>query len=133
MYLSLETSQKVWAPTAAVTLDKLMTDIISEGKNPVLTAVKVAGVGKGQSQQNLEKIEPPGRLKYSDLAVFKKDKLIGWLNEKESKGYRYIKNKVTNTVGSLSCPEGGNIAVEVMKSETKVKGRMNNGKPQIDI
>lgn len=133
MYLSLETSQKVWAPTATVTLDELMTDIISEGKSPVLTAVKVAGVGKGQSQRNLEKIEPPGRLKYSGLAVFKKDKLIGWLNEKESKGYSYIKNKVTNTVGTLSCPEGGNLAVEVMKSETEVKGKMNNGKPQIDI
>ncbi|MGM0880392.1 MAG: Ger(x)C family spore germination protein [Bacillota bacterium] len=133
LYLSLVASQKVWAPTATVTLDELMTDIISEGKSPVLTAVKVTGGSKGQSQSNVEKIDPPGRLRYTGLAVFKKDKLIGWLDEKESKGYSYIRNKVTNTVGTLGCPEGGKIAVEVMKSKTKIKGKVNNGKPQIDI
>lgn len=133
LFLSLETSQKVWAPTTTITLDELITDIISEGKSPVLTAVKVTGVTKGQSQQNVEIIEPPGQLRYSGLAVFKKDKLIGRLNEKESKGYSYIRDKVRNTVGTLVCPEGGNIAVEVMKSKTVIKGKLKNGKPQIDI
>ncbi|MEV5028303.1 Ger(x)C family spore germination protein [Paenibacillus sp. LPE1-1-1.1] len=133
LFLSLETSQKVWAPTLTTTLDELITDIISEGKSPVLTAVKVTNVNKGQSQQNVEYIEPPGKLRYSGLAVFKEDKLIGWLNEKESKGYSYIRDKVRNTVGTLACPEGGNIAVEIMKSKTDVKGKVKNGKPQIDI
>ncbi|RCW51033.1 Ger(x)C family spore germination protein [Paenibacillus prosopidis] len=133
LYLSLETSQKVWAPTATVTLDELMTDIISEGKSPVLSAVKVTGGVEGQSQKNVEKIDPSGRLKYTGLAVFREDKLIGWLNEKESKGYSYIRDKVRNTVGTLVCPEGGKIGVEVTRSKTQVTGKMNNGKPQINI
>ena len=50
LYMSLATSQKEWAPTTTITLDELMSDIISEGTNPVLTGVKVTGVEEGQSQ-----------------------------------------------------------------------------------
>ncbi len=133
LYMSLVTSQKEWAPTSTITLDELMTDIVSEGTNPVLTGVKVTGVEDGQSQHNVEMIDPPGRLSYSGLAVFNEDKLIGWLNEKESKGYSYIKDKVRMTVGSMPCPEGGKIALDVIRSKTIVKGKVTNGKPHIDI
>ena len=78
-------------------------------------------------------IDPPGSLRYSGLAVFNEDKLIGWLNEKQSKGYSYIKDKVRMTVGSMPCPEGGKIALDVMSSKTIIKGKVTNGKPHIDI
>ncbi|WP_028610605.1 Ger(x)C family spore germination protein [Paenibacillus harenae] len=133
LYLALDSSQKLWAPTATITLDELITDITSEGKNPALSAVRVIGKQISQTQKNVESIEPPGFLKYSGLAVFRKDKLIGWLNEKESKGYSYITNNVESTVGAIACPGGGKIAVEVIKSKTKIKGKVRNGKPNIDI
>lgn len=133
LYLSLDISQKLWAPTATVTLDQLISDIVSEGKNPILSAVHVVGKQVGQTQQNIEKTTPPGYLKYMGLAVFKKDKLIGWLNEKESKGFSYITNRVKNTVGHIQCPNGGKFVVEVIKSETKLKGKILDDKPQIQI
>lgn len=133
LYLSLDTSQKIWAPTATITLDQLISDIVSEGKSPILSAVKVVGKQVGQTQQNVEQIASPGYLKYTGLAVFKNDKLIGWLNEKESKGYSYITDNVKNTVGPIACPNGGKFVVEVIKSKTKLKGKINNGNPQIEI
>ncbi|MDQ0116139.1 Ger(x)C family spore germination protein [Paenibacillus harenae] len=133
LFLSLDRSQKLWAPTATVTLDQLISDLISEGSNPVLTAIKVSGNGQSHDPENANDIDPRARLYYSGLAVFKADKLIGWLNEKESKGYNYLKDNVKNTVGVQSCPGGGNLSVEVFNTKTSTKGSVVNGKPSIDI
>ncbi len=134
MFKSLEMSEKVWAPTLGVTLDRLINDLVSEGKHPVLTGLQVRGErAVGRTKKNITEIEPSVSLKYFGLAVFKRDKLIGWLNEDESKGYNYIRNNVRGTVGHMACPEGGKVALQVVRSKTKLKGRVVDGNPSIDV
>jgi spore germination protein KC len=134
MYKSLEISDKTWAPTVPTHLDDLLSDLISEGKHPVLSTIQIKGDHvQGASKKNLEKIDSPANLQYTGIAVFKKDKLLGWLNEEESKGYSYIKDKVEGTVGIVTCPEGGQISFEVIRSKTETKGRVKDGHPKIDI
>lgn len=134
MRSSLETSEKAWAPTVAIQLDELISSLTSEGTNPVLTGISIKGqVKKGESVDNVQRIQPYARLKFKNIAVFKKDKLIGWLNEKESKGYNYIRNNVKSTVGHIPCENKGEMIIEIIRSKTKVKGKVENGKPKIDI
>jgi spore germination protein KC len=134
LFGAIETSEKVWAPVMAVTLDKFIMDYGSMGKNPVLSGIKVSGDDeKGGTKGNLETIRPAAQLRNTGLAVFRKDKLIGWLNEKESKGYNYILNNVSSTVGHLACPQGGNVAVEVIRSKAEMKGSVNNGLPRLAV
>lgn len=134
LHSSLEASEKSWAPTVAVQMDELISSLTSDGKDPVLTGITIVGnVEKGKSNQNVEKINPYSRLKYTSIAVFKMDKMVGWLNEKESKGYNYIAENVENTVGSTPCPDKGELVIEIFKSKSKVKGKVVNGKPEIDI
>lgn len=134
LYSSLETSEKQWAPTSTVTLGTLITELVTKGKNPVLTGVYIEGdVGVGETQKNVETVHSPVELKYSGLAVFKEDKLIGWLNQEESKVYNYLINKVKSTVFYINCPEGEKVSLEVISAHSKMKGSMNNGKPEIHI
>lgn len=134
LYTSLESSEKAWAPTSGVTLDELISDIVSTGKHPVLTGLQVKGEQKiGESRENVEEIGTPAQLQYSGIGVFKNDKLIDWLNEEESKGYNYIIDNVKSTVGHVACPNGGSLVLELMNSQTNVKGKVKNGNPQIDI
>ncbi|NMD69162.1 Ger(x)C family spore germination protein [Bacillus sp. DNRA2] len=134
LHSSLETSEKAWAPTIAVQMDELVNDLTSEGKNAVLTGITIRGnVNKAASMENVTRIEPYARLKYKDIAVFKKDKLIGWLNEKESKGYNYITDNVTNTVGDVPCLEDEKLVVEIIRSKSKISGKVINGKPKINV
>jgi len=72
-------------------------------------------------------------LQYTGLAVFKKDKLVGWLNESESKGYNFIQDNVKSTVVHLGCPGGGTLVLEVIRSQTKVKGKVEKGNPKIEV
>lgn len=134
MRSSLETSERAWAPTVAIQLDELISALTSDGINPILTGISIHGNGpKGESVENVQRIQPFARLKYKNIAVFKKDKLIGWLNENESKGYNYIMNNVRSTVGHIPCEKKGELVVEIIRSKTKIKGRVVNGKPKIDI
>ncbi|WP_156411048.1 Ger(x)C family spore germination protein, partial [Paenibacillus sp. Soil787] len=98
-----------------------------------VTGLRIKGEQEiGESKKNMEEIASPAQLQYSGLAVFKKDKLIGWLNEEESKAYNYVVNHVKSTVGDVACPEGGKVSLEVIRSKTEVKGKLENGKPRID-
>lgn len=134
LFSSLETSEKQWAPTSTVTLGDLITDLVAKGKDPVLTGVVIQGnIDVGETPKNVETVDSPTQLKYSGLAVFKDDKLIGWLNQEESKVYNYLTNKVNNTVFYINCPEGKRISLEVFEAHSKVKGSVQEGKPAISI
>jgi spore germination protein KC len=134
LFESLEASQKVWAPTVKVTLNKLISDLTSKGKHLVLTGVKATGdIETGKMTKNVEAIEQESRLKSVGLAVFNGDKLIGWLDDTESKAYNYITDNVKNTVGYAPCPDGGRLSVEIIRSKSNVKGKLVNGTPEIDV
>lgn len=134
MYRSLEVSQSVWAPTRTVQMDQLIADMTSDGKSGVLTGVKHTGNKKvGQSRENVEKSWPEGQLQYTGIAVLRKDKLVGWLDEKESKGLNYVLGDVKNTVGSIMCPKGGSVVIEVFHAKPDIKVNFQNGKPAVHI
>ncbi|WP_226000342.1 Ger(x)C family spore germination protein [Paenibacillus sp. BJ-4] len=134
LFSSLEISEKNWSPSMTVTLDELIAALTSEGTEPVMTGLRIIGNKEaGERKDNVEKIAPPTRLEYSGLAVFKKDKLIGWLNEVESKGYNFITGKVKSSVGFVACPQGGKVISEIIRTQTTVKGRFYRGEPQINI
>ncbi|WP_221566595.1 Ger(x)C family spore germination protein [Alkalihalobacillus sp. TS-13] len=133
LFTSLETSEKSWAPSVAITLDELTAEIVSEGIHPNLTGVHVIGENKkvGEMMENVQGIDADVKLKYGGMAVFKDDKLIGWLNEKESKAVSYVQGKVKSTIGEVSCPEGkGKVGVEVTRTKVDLKGKVEDGSPK---
>lgn len=131
---SLETSERAWAPTRKVTLNELIADLTGQGKQAVLTGVESKGDKEaGNTRKNVETIDSPNRVYYSSLAVFDGDKLIGWLTEEESKAYNYLTDHVKSTIGIMDCPKGGQLAFEVIRSKTDVKGKLAEGKPAVDV
>lgn len=134
MFSTLEMSEKAWAPTVKIQLDRFISDLSISTKDSVLTGVEIIGDEEvGQTKQNTERSLPYANLQYSGVALFKNGKLVDWLNEEESKGYNYIKGNVKNTVGRISCPKGGVIAVDVTRSKSNVIGKVVQGKPEIVV
>ncbi|WP_379139675.1 Ger(x)C family spore germination protein [Paenibacillus sp. sgz500992] len=134
LFSSLESSEKSWSPSATVTLDQFIADLTSEGKQPILTGLQIVGDQEsGETKKNVEMISPHTRLQYSGLAVFKKDRLIGWLNESESKGYNFILSKVKSSVGFVTCPKGGKVVMEIIRTHASMKGYIYRGEPRINI
>ncbi|MFD3446755.1 Ger(x)C family spore germination protein [Microbacteriaceae bacterium 4G12] len=134
LFRSLEMSEKYWAPTLAVPLDTLVRDIAKQGKDPVVTGVTIKGnAKKGEDPKNTEKAVPYAILSLTSLAVFKGDKLVGWLNESESKGYNYAAGNMQSTVGPITWSKREPLIVEISGVDAKMKTKMKNGKPTFSI
>lgn len=134
LFSTLDASAKTWAPTTTVSIEKLIEELVTEGLNPVLTGVEVAGARKkGGKLENIQVIDPGAQSKFRGLAVFRKDKLKGWLNEDQSKGFNYLMNNVQSSAGHLACPEGGYVVLETSLNNTKVKADIVNGEPIINV
>lgn len=131
---SLNASIKAWGSTASVNIDDITSTLKSSQKNLVLSAIEIYGDRElGKELTNLESIDVPTILKLEGLAVFKKDQLIGYLTEEESKGFNYLSDKIETTIETISCPKEGKLSTEVIRAQTKTKGNFENGTPKIKV
>ncbi|MFL0377857.1 Ger(x)C family spore germination protein [Paenibacillus amylolyticus] len=134
LFNSLDLSYKTWSPTTTVTGDQLMDYLLTPGIQPVITGVEVVGnQDKSGNNENIATIKSPSSLHTTGLSLFKKDKLIGWLTEDESKGYNYIRDNVASTVNHLPCRKDGNVTFKALRTTTKRKAKIVGGQPVINI
>lgn len=135
IFNATQTSEKAWAPVMSVTLDKFVENAAGNGKNPVLSGIEVIGKANvGGTRSNVNRVSPPALLRISGIAAFRKDRMLGWLDERESKGYNYIENNVRSTVGHLPCSDGdGHIALEIVRSKAKIRGDVKDGRPRLAV
>lgn len=126
--------------TANLNLNVTSTDTISfinkmsaEGLNPVTGVFAI---------QNEKSISAPDNqpewkqgLILSGTAVFKKDKLVGYLNNGETRGLNYLIN--AKKVGYIHVPsladKNKNITIELKKVDSKIDPVMSNGKTTFNI
>jgi spore germination protein KC len=136
MFKSIQNSSRYWAVSGKITIDDLISDLVSKGKEAVVTGVDLTGDITDErtgTVENVNSIKPISSIHISGLAVFRKDKLVGWLNEEESKAYNYMQDEVKSTVGYVSCPRGGKLALEVIRTKAKMKGKFIDGKPEVNV
>ncbi|MEW9125199.1 MAG: Ger(x)C family spore germination protein, partial [Thermotaleaceae bacterium] len=73
---TLEISERVWGSTRRIQLDELVSSLINEGKEPVLTGAIIRGnPDNGGNMKILKKLDVPTAVETRYLAAFKKDKL----------------------------------------------------------
>ncbi|WP_026573412.1 Ger(x)C family spore germination protein [Bacillus sp. UNC438CL73TsuS30] len=130
LFDSLLTSEKEWAPTLPITLDQLIYDILSEGMNAKLTGIMLKGnFQTGETLENTQHSKPAAFLQYDAIGVFRKDKLIGWLQDNESKGLNYALGNVKDTIVTLPCPKKGTTDIELIHTKADLKTKILNHKP----
>ncbi len=74
-------------------------------------------------------------LRYSGAAVFKGDRLVGWLDRKEARGLNWVKGNIESGIIVIKSPEdqGKNTGIEIISADSKVKTEFKDGKPHITI
>lgn len=63
-------------------------------------------------------------------AVFKEDRLVGWLGPRETRGYLWIKGNVKSGIIVVKCPgEGDKLAsIEIIRAKAKVRPEVKEGR-----
>lgn len=66
-------------------------------------------------------------------AFFYNNRLAGYLDEKQTRGFLWIEGKVKSGIITLKLPDGGKASSEIISSSSKVEVEDKNGKPSIKI
>ena len=112
---------------------ELANDLSTEGINPAINAIEIVGDNEKTDSTNvLRKSVNYEMLRYTDLGVFRGDKLVGWLNEDEAKGYNYITGNVKHTTGHTD-ENGLELSFMVIKAGSKIKASVENNQPKVDV
>lgn len=111
--------------TNVILYEDLIEMYINKNKDIYLPTVSI--INKNDNYNNTESLTKTSNkqnIKIDTLAIFKNDKLIDYLNEKESLGVSFINNKVKKTLIRNNCGKNA-IIVEILESKTKISTRKN--------
>ncbi|VBB07397.1 spore germination gerac [Lucifera butyrica] len=78
-------------------------------------------------------LDADGVLKVAGTAVFNKDKLIGYMDEKETRGMQWLKGRVKDASIVIRSPDKGKITLRVTNASSKIKPILSNHKPVMQV
>ena len=118
-----------------VTLQEVIKTLTTEGKEPVLSGVKILGdIKEGKKIENVQQTELSTILESDSLAIFKEGKLIDWYKDETSRGVIWILDKIKQTNVSLNWNEKEkSIIYKVIRQKTKLSAATQNALPTITI
>lgn len=83
---------------------------------------------------NTEKSPPYTNIETKGMVIFSKGKLAAWLDGKEARGAVWGLNKMKSTIINIDCGDKKEaISLEIIRSTTKVRAEMLNGKPVLSL
>jgi len=114
----------------------LLQAMESEGLEPVLTRgeiVRRKGEGSVEGELTRENIGTSVRL--TGAAVFKDDRLKGYLNKLETRGFNWIKGDTKSGIIVVEHPqrEGKRVALEMLKAKGSYEVKIVEGKAHVDV
>jgi spore germination protein KC len=134
MYISLKMSEEKWAAMKSIRIIELVNSIIADGDNPVLTGIEISQDEiSPKSTDILKQSGEYKKLKYTGLGAFNKDKIVGWLDEDESKGYNYITDNVKNTIEYVDYDSKVKITYEIINAKSRTEVYFLENKPAIEV
>ena len=127
----INTSQKTNGEVTNRAFDNVLMCLYTRGRHPGVPAVEIVGaVEEGEKLENISDSTPNARLSLTGPAVFKEDRLVGYLEDKEGLGYNIMRNMVNSSIITFPCDDAGNYgSVKMDKPKISTNTKIENGKP----
>lgn len=130
----LLSSFKYRGTSREVYIDEIINDIRTDKANFTLSSLEVLGdPKKGEVEDNVKKPTPEAMISLCGLAVFKEDKLIGWLNDIESIAYNMIMGEIKTTVIPVKIDEESTVSIKINKFKSKIEYHKDKKPPAFTI
>ncbi len=123
----IESNSETKSIATSITYSNFISQILETGYDPVLPSITIKGsVKEGSNEKNLETTEPESYLVLGPLAIYKGDKLKGFLTEKESWAINVLKNEAKEVNYNVKY-QNQDISIETdsLKSSIKIKNSNN--------
>ncbi len=113
-----------------------LNTVESKTTAPVAAAVRLPRIhGGGEEKGEDPGTIPPKEIMVSGAAVFRRYKLAGWLNEKETRGLLWVAGRVKSGIVPITAPGGddGLVSLEIISAGSKVRPEIAGGKPSVTV
>lgn len=128
---SLILNSTYYGVSKPITLEELLKIYLNPNKEFTLPSIYIKNNNKDYDNlENLEKTNTDTTIILGPTAIFKSDKLIGYLTEEESINLNIYNNSVENAILTTNCDEN-NYSIELTNIKTKTS--INNNTANINI
>lgn len=131
----VENFHKIWGGVPPSRLFDYTQAILVEGRELALGAITVLGnVQASEKGESFQSVIPESNIKMAGSAVFRDDKLIGYLSIYDTRMLNLVRNELDQTGFAFPLPDNaGRVSVRVNRVNTQVKVTMKQGTPHIQI
>ena len=131
---NIETDSKFLGISEKTTFEEVLGTYMNDKQEIILPTIEVEGNTEiGEENENIERSSPEAKIKLAPMAVFKEDKMLGYLTKEEALAMNFIKNKIDATIIEYQCENGKYIASEIIESKTKLEPDTSGEKPKLTI
>ncbi|OKP76015.1 hypothetical protein A3844_11755 [Paenibacillus helianthi] len=130
----IQNTSNVWGENQRVDVFELINKMTGEGGFTVSGLRMIGNVEAGKKKSNLEQSDVETTITMGGQAVFKKGKLVTWIDGPEARGTDWILNKIIETNVDIDAGEQKKaVAVNVLLSRTGVKVELREGIPVFHV
>jgi spore germination protein KC len=132
----IDQSQKNLSQAQNMRLIDFARMIASPDESAMAPELEVSGdLTKQSSLDALKKTRNEAVIKLGELGVFRKDKLVGWIDQKDSRSVAWLSDRVSSMIVVFPCSAKGQenqlLSYRVLKSSTKLEPKVIHGKSVI--
>ncbi len=119
----VETNMAYLGMTKMMTLNDLMHAYLNPYLDYTIPVVEVIGdIEEGKKQENLDTSESDAKVAVSGVAVFKDDKLVGYLDGNETVSLNMLNGELDETIWQYNCKDGKYASFEVQEAKSEMEG-----------
>ncbi|GGG70634.1 Ger(x)C family spore germination protein [Paenibacillus radicis (ex Gao et al. 2016)] len=114
--------------------------LLEEGIEPITSQLQMIPAGeKSTEDSNSEKKNKNNELALGlvGVGVYRKDRLIGWMNAQDAETLLWLRNKMKDSVITVMIPDEnklfGKLSVQLMKSKATIKSKVENEQVQFQV
>lgn len=126
--------QENWGIPGMASPVNFKSTVLKKGKDAVLPVIELQGdIKKGKEKASLDTSKLSAKLKFDGLEVFNGYRPVGWIDEKQSKIFNILENKLDMGYFEGKCLNDSKFVIRTFKSRTRMKGKIMNGIPHFSI
>ncbi|MHB8171770.1 MAG: Ger(x)C family spore germination protein [Thermincolia bacterium] len=125
----------------AVSLKDFLINLSDPDTNPIASKIEIVHKGKlinlpetGQPQPKGVDKAPLPRARLTGTAVFKYDKLVGFLNQSETRGLLWLRGEIKKGLITIACPneKEKRVSVNIVRGTTILEPKIEKGRLYIE-
>jgi spore germination protein KC len=120
-----------------VSIKEFWQILLTEGIEPVAPQLKLQPLETKSETESQTKNRSAEKIQATQgAAVYKKGKLIGWMNDKETRGILWLRNELKTGIITVHFPReqgGGKTSAKIIKATTDINPKLQDDKLKIEV